>query len=330
MLLKEISFIFTIIMCLIIYDFLYRSRDIKKTGEGESQYIRSLSVWKKIKGYFNFSQTIDDPEKTHENKITKSSAVLYSAYNHGIYPTSGTLYGIHGGKCILKDRSVLLVTNDVLFSLPIVNRIATLFGCVSADRDVIEDLLDKGRSLLIHPEGVQSMLITRTDMLNLYIDPKYEFKQTKRKKRRSTLKEKKKKTLISKILSILSNMNEEPREHRGFLDIAWEKEKPVCPIFNEGENQIYKVWHVFPTMRYVTTKLIGYAFPTFFFGPLPGKTLTSHIGPIITPLKGLERKEQFIKRFYTELFKLIKKYNKQPISDNIRTFMKKLRIKKIY
>ena len=322
------SYIFTIFGFFLLLDFSYNKADGHKTGECEWKWVRSWKLWDHFKRkYFDFNETLDDDEYLHNDSKIKKMNKIYAGYPHGVYPASGTLYAIHGKCCLLKDKlivegkSLLLASNEILFKIPIVNRIAVGLGCISADKEVICSMLDKGRDILIHPEGVQSILINDRDKLELYVDPDYE-KKMKLKIEMDKIQPASFITsrLYTQLDKIFNYERHHPLEHRGFLDIAWEKQIPVVPIFHEGENRVYKTWKILPTLRFLTTKLWGYPLPTFFIGPIPTK-LTSHIGPPVIPYTSIETKDKFINRFFKELFILIIKYNKLPIGDNLHKRM---------
>ena len=107
-------------------------------------------------------------------------------------------------------------------------------------------------------------------------------------------------------------------KNEGFIKLAWQHKCLLIPIFSEGENKIFQQLK-FKSIQNFFYKIFRYYFPTIFYGPF-ATNLTLHIGKPVSPNK-YKSYNNFKKIYWKRLFKLIYKYEKNPIIGELKKEM---------
>ena len=104
-------------------------------------------------------------EKDKKNTL-HNRRVIYAAYPHGMFSMSSIFcFLLHGGNKLSKSigmNDVFVATNTFIIKIPIIGYIASLIGCIPANKQFINDMLEetKNKSILIAPEALQGTLLT--------------------------------------------------------------------------------------------------------------------------------------------------------------------------
>ena len=215
-------------------------------GRWRNNTLRSLRVWRLFHLYFGFEISTLVGVRT----TTRRQGALFAAYPHGLCPVSVMLAAMFPGGTHSVD--VVLAVSYLFFGIPVVRELCLIFGCVSADKKALIQLLSTQKlNVVLLPGGAKEQCGLEKDT------------------------------------------------HIGFLKLGWDLQVDVYPIFLCGEDKVFYVFNVFPRLRKLTVRLVGYPLPSFFVGPLPVK-LKACICRAVRPTD-YENIEMFIKTFYRRL-----------------------------
>jgi len=198
---------------------------------------------------------------------------LFACHPHGVIGV-GTHIGIgtegfEFSKHFPHQKEVTLLGQGALFYLPLCREIFLLYGVGSADKQTIQYLIDKRRSVAINIGGAREALLepASEDELPLIL-----------------------------------------KSRKGFVKVAIENKVPIVPVYCFGENELYGRFSAPKIVQRIQAKLqrlFGFSTPLFYgvcLLPLPNKSLKLVFGaPIATDdCKGSKVTQEMIDRKHTE------------------------------
>lgn len=214
----------------------------------ESKSFKHWKGWEYFRTTFFPIRMID-----YETPKTNDIIRIYAVAPHGVYPVSVIFQFILNASF----DYVTVVVTSLLFWIPIVREFACLAGCMPANSSDIVALLDKGRSVLIVPEGMRATLY--------YNDP-------------------------DGVMRVLRGIPGENEARKGFVRCAvgsaLHTQIQIIPVYASGERELYTVYNGFGPLRWLQRIMLStyrYGWPVFAFGwwgsPFPKpKRLTLHFG----------------------------------------------------
>jgi len=207
-----------------------------------------------------------------EQRLIPSGPMIYASYPHGFLPLSLLLgYGLHGNLPRVADRVVI---SPHFFKFPIIRELCLFGGAIAAGKRELARQLHRNRSVILAPEGALGVRAARNYSLN--IDA--------------------------------LEIGRAPGEH-DILQVAWDLNVPVTPVFNIGEQHVFWVGHyLFRDLREYMIRRFSYCFPLLGIGPFPAK-ISSIIGVPINPrLDDNDTLDKFHRRFAVALAKIIREH----------------------
>lgn len=135
-------------------------------GSRNWKWFRSLRVWRLIHAYFGLDFEFKDKTKTLN--LMEKGPVMYAMHPHGLWNVSGPFgAGLHAGKI---DFDILIGATSIVFWIPFY-RDATLWaGGVDVSRRTLNMLLKQKKTIGLAPGGVQEIVLSNVDQLNLYLE----------------------------------------------------------------------------------------------------------------------------------------------------------------
>lgn len=199
----------------------------------ESKWLRSLYLWDlKRKYYFNVE--VQPHVSIKEERLAKKQ-VVYAVFPHGVFGASVIFYFVLNKMYL----NCVAVGSSLLFYIPIVREFATLAGARPANSGDIIDILDSGKSIVMMPGGLR-------ELLHIHEGPQ------------------------GTIDVYRGKTKEGNKPRKGFirytLDSNRIQEISIVPVYIEGGDKLYSVWHPFPTFQNKLLKRWYYPWPVFAFG----------------------------------------------------------------
>lgn len=178
---------------------------------------------------------------------------IYAIAPHNVFPVSVIFQFILNAPF----DYVTVVVTSLLFWIPIVREFTCLAGCVPANSADIVSLLDRGKSVLITPEGTRSVLH--------HNEP-------------------------DGVMRVLRGIPGESEPRKGFIRCAVGSARhaqiQIIPVYASGERELYTVYNGFKPLRWLQQRMLStyrYGWPVFAFGwwgtPWPkAKPITIYFG----------------------------------------------------
>jgi len=219
---------------------------------------RESVAFKHWSGWAYFRNTFFPIKMINNKPYEREYIILYAVVPHGIFPVS-VMFGI-----ILNPAfgHVTVAVTSLLFWIPIARELTCLAGCAPANTADIIGLLDRGRSVLVTPEGMRAALH--------YNEP-------------------------DGVMRVLRGIPGESAPRKGFIRCATGSTNHarirIVPVYCEGELELYTVWNVFPWLQRTLLLTYRYPWPVLAFGwwgtpwPKP-RPLTLHFGEPISLMCG--------------------------------------------
>lgn len=203
----------------------------------KSDTFKSWSGWAYFRRNFKVVGA-DQPAKTQ---------VIYAICPHGMHGEATIIYFVLNAVY----RHVVPVATSLLFYIPIVRELASLGGARPANSADISNLLDDGKSILLLPEGLRSVLYEAQDL---------------------------------RVLKGLTNGESQPR--KGFIRLARTSKNhqtlKIVPVWMEGVSDMYTVFRPCVWLQKLLLKTYRYPWPILDYGvgflPRTDKPVTVYFG----------------------------------------------------
>lgn len=110
-------------------------------------------------------------------------------------------------------------------------------------------------------------------------------------------------------------------KHRGCFRVAYERQVPIIPVFQRGENRVFLTFSRWPKVQEFFAHRIGYPFPAIYVGPFR-EPLTLFVGKVIVPPPDgrSDGHETLACNFYLEFARLVETHETHPISGDLDAF----------
>lgn len=155
-----------------------------------------------------------------------SRQVIYAVCPHGIFAEGVIFYFVLNERYLEVD----VMSSTVQHVVPILREFSKLGGAHRADSETIADSLDRGRSIMLLPEGIRGAIYPPD-------------------------------------LRVLRGIPGECRRRDGFIRLALTsknaKDIAIQPVWMDGVDQMYQTWHFFKWFQKLTLKTFGW--PWFIF-----------------------------------------------------------------
>lgn len=133
----------------------------ENTGERNWKWWRSLQTWEIIHKRFSFSIDYED-----EEKFCEEEGAIIGVHPHGLWNISGPLCaGLHSGGL---RTDFLIGLHWWFFWIPIVRDFFLWSGCINATRESLGEILEMGKKIGLCPGGLEEMMLSNVDELDLY------------------------------------------------------------------------------------------------------------------------------------------------------------------
>lgn len=185
----------------------------------ENKTFKHWSGWNYFRTTFFPITTV--PSKTVPSKMDEFITV-YAVVPHGVFPV-GVIF-----QFILNEAfdHVTVVVTSLMFWIPIVREFACMAGVKPANHLDIVTLLDEGKSILVCPEGLRSIIH--------YNEP-------------------------DGIMKVLKGIHGKSKARNGFIQCAMASENhkriQIVPVYVDGEHSMYNVYNGLSIIQWIQEKM---------------------------------------------------------------------------
>jgi 1-acyl-sn-glycerol-3-phosphate acyltransferase len=115
--------------------------------------------------------------------IPRGKPVLYAAHPHGLFSMATYFHWATFSTGWPEDLcKIKIAIHSSLFLIPGVRELLDMHGCIKATRESIERALDEGYSVIIQVGGINEIMLTESNRMNIYVKTRKGFLEIAEKK----------------------------------------------------------------------------------------------------------------------------------------------------
>jgi hypothetical protein len=162
---SSLGFIFGIFFGLLYVPYYYDGSEYN--GKRSWTWFRkNLRLWKLIHAYFGLKFDYKDEKKLAD--MMNKGPVMFNMHPHGVWTMSGPYgAGTHAG---LVNFEIFMGVTRIVFWIPIYRDLVLWTGGIDASGSTLEAMIKNGKSVGLAPGGVQEIILSNVDKLDLYFE----------------------------------------------------------------------------------------------------------------------------------------------------------------